>query len=310
MKPIQPSLLKKELIQNGSWAESQDYSELVLHIQNVCKDCPSIILGYSAHFDSKAYSTLIAEKITEWGINVFIPEFAVPLSAISHAIITRNMQLALYVEESSESEIILIPISTHGGLFDEQDLQTKFVIKKDKKGVIGSTDVLNSYVKHLAGFADPFIENGVSFKNLQIPFPELEALLKQNEQLHILFESDVNAISANISENGCLLKLDDNNKSISTDEIALRIANYLIKERYATGCVIGPANKIELFSQIDETIEVEGNRFDLSYQAGFSNLLLGWWPDSLIALQGSSCFGDGLLSAIYYIESLRTLKEY
>ena len=307
MKPIQPIIIRKPLIQDGNWTGVQEYSELVLHIQNVCKDCPSIILGYSAHFDAKAYSSLLAEKIIEWGINVFMPDFPVPLPAISHAIITRNMQLALYIEEFSDTEIILIPISTHGGLFDEQDLQTKFVAKIEKKGVIGSTDVLSSYVKHLAGFADPFIENGISFKNLQVPFPELDALLKKNEQLHILYESDINGASASISENGCLLKLFEENKSIDTNEIALRIANYLKKERYSTGCIIGPVDELEPFTRIDETFEVEGNRFDLIYHAGFSNLLLGWWPDSLISLQGSSCFGDGLLSAVYYIESLRTM---
>lgn len=307
MKPIYPSIIKKSLIQNGNWTDSADHSELVLHIKNVCADFPSIILGYSAHFDSKAYSNLIAEKITEWGINVFMPDFAVPLSAISHAIITRNMQLALYVEEASDSEIRLITISTHGGLFDEQDLQTKFPSSREKKGVIGSTDVLSSYVKHLSGFADPFIENGLSLKNIEIPFPELVDLLKNNEQLQILFENDINGLSAKINENGCLLRLEDNGRNLTTEDIALRIANYLKKERFTTGSIIVPKGNTESFQLIDETIEVEGNEFDLSYQAGFSDLFLGWWPDGLIALQGSSCFGDGILSAIYYIESLRTM---
>jgi hypothetical protein len=46
----------------------------------------------------------------------------------------------------------------------------------------------------------------------------------------------------------------------------------------------------------------------MSYHAGFSDLLVGWWNDGVLAHQGSSCFGDAILTAIYYLEAHRSKK--
>ena len=69
----------------------------------------------------------------------------------------------------------------------------------------------------------------------------------------------------------------------------------LKNERFSSGTIFVPKGKQSDFSSFGEIEEIEGNSFDLTYSAAFSDLLLGWWPDGMIAMQGSSCFGDGLL---------------
>ena len=307
MSPIYPIVIPKTQIANSSWASVEEFANIVLHIKNLCSNYPSILMAYSADFDAKVNATLIAEEIVNWGINVFMPDSPAPLSAISYAITTRAMPIGLYIEEvkGNDSSIRLIPISSHGGLFDNQDLKTAFVASSSKKGVIGSTDISSSYIKHLAGFADPYIEKGLSFSSFENPFKELNKAMSQNENLGILFEKDPKGPKAIIGSNGSLLKLEENGAPISTEQIAKRISKYLKEERYASGTLLVPSGKADGFEDYGEVSEIEGNDFDLIYSAGFSDLLLGWWPDGLISMQGSSCFGDGILAAIYYLESLR-----
>lgn len=306
MSPIYPITIPVNQICNSSWASATEYSNLVLHIKNLCSNYPSLIMACSADFDASVHAKLMAETIIEWGINVFMSDYPVPLAALSYAITTKSMPIGLYIEEVKEEESIrVIPISSHGGLFDNQDLNISSVAVSSKKGVIGSTDIANMYIKHLAGFADPFIENGLSFSLFTIPFKELARAMKKNENLKIIFEKDEKGPIASLSDNGCLLSIKNNDTEISTEEIAKKIAKYLKDERFTSGTILVPKSKQGNFSQFGEIEEIEGNSYDLSYSAAFSNLFLGWWENGLIAMQGSSCFGDGILAAIYYLESLR-----
>ncbi len=306
MSPIYPIVIPAAQVANSSWATAEEFASIVLHIKNLCSNFPSILMAYSADFEAKVNAVMLAEEIVNWGINVFIPDSPVPLAAISYAITTKAMPIGLYIEGVKNSDSVrLIPISSHGGLFDNQDLKTAFVASSSKKGVIGSTDISSSYIKHLAGFADPYIEKGLSFSSFENPFKELNKAMSQNENLGILFEKDPKGPKAVIGNNGSLLKLEENGAQISTEQIAKRISKYLKEERYASGTLLVPAGNSNGFGEFGEIAEIEGNDFDLIYSAGFSDLLLSWWPDGLIAMQGSSCFGDGLLAAIYYLESLR-----
>ncbi|MBR4329884.1 MAG: hypothetical protein IKP71_08510 [Candidatus Riflebacteria bacterium] len=306
MSPIYPIVIPAALVADSSWATAEEFASIVLHIKNLCSNYPSILMAYSADFEAKVNACLLAEEIVKWGINVFMPDSPAPIAAMSYAITTKAMPIGLYIEGVKNSDSVrLIPISSHGGLFDDQDLKTAFVAPSSKKAVIGSTDIISSYIKHLAGFADPYIEKGLSFSNIDIPFKELYKQMENNENLAILFERDAKGPKAVIGNNGCLLKLEENGESISTEQIAKRISKYLKEERYASGTLLVPAGKANGFNDYGEVAEIEGNDFDLIYSAGFSDLLLSWWPDGLIAMQGSSCFGDGLLAAIYYLESLR-----
>ncbi len=306
MSPIYPIVIPAAQVANSSWATAEEFASIVLHIKNLCSNFPSILMAYSADFEAKVNAVMLAEEIVNWGINVFMPDSPVPLAAISYAITTKAMPIGLYIEGVKNSDSVrLIPISSHGGLFDNQDLKTAFVASSSKKGVIGSTDISSSYIKHLAGFADPYIEKGLSFSSFENPFKELNKAMSQNENLGILFEKDPKGPKAVIGNNGSLLKLEENGAQISTEQIAKRISKYLKEERYASGTLLVPAGNSNGFGEFGEIAEIEGNDFDLIYSAGFSDLLLSWWPDGLIAMQGSSCFGDGLLAAIYYLESLR-----
>ena len=306
MSPIYPIVIPAAQVADSSWATAEEFANIVLHIKNLCSNFPSILMAYSADFEAKVNAVMLAEEIVKWGINVFMPDSPAPLAAISYVITTKAMPIGLYIEGVKNSDSVrLIPISSHGGLFDDQDLKTAFVASASKKGVIGSTDILSSYIKHLAGFADPYIEKGLSFSSFENPFKELNKAMSQNQNLGILFESNPNGPKAVLGNNGSLLKLEENGASISTEQIAKRISKYLKEERYASGTLLVPAGKANGFDDYGEVAEIEGNDFDLIYSAGFSDLLLGWWPDGLIAMQGSSCFGDGLLAAIYYLESLR-----
>ena len=308
MSPIYPITIPSNLINNSSWTTSNEYTDLVAHIKNLCSNYPSLIMACSADFDASVHARFIAETITEWGINVFMPDFPVPLAALSYAITTKSMPIGLYIEEvKDDSAIRIIPISSHGGLFDNQDLNTSSVTLNTKKGVIGSTDIGGMYVKHLAGFADPFIEKGLSFSSFNNPFKELSKIIENTENLKILFEKDPNGPVASLNDNGCFLSIKKNGEEISTEEIAKKIAKYLKEERFTSGTIFVPQGKQNAFSQFGEVEEIEGNSYDLTYAMAFSDLFIGWSEDGLIAMQGSSCFGDGLLAAIYYLESLRTI---
>lgn len=308
MSPIYPVIIPATKVVDSAWVAEKQYVDIVLHIKNLCADYPSILIGYSSDFEAKVHSNFIAETITEWGINVFMPEYPVPLAALSYALTTKAMPIGLYIEEDCDNSVRLIPISSHGGLFDEQDLKTSFIKENTKKGVIGSTDLSSIYIKHLAGFADPYIEKGLSFSNIEIPFKEILKKMELNENLSILFERDGKGPSAHLSSNGCLLKITENNSEVSTKDMAKRLAKFMKEERYSSGTLLVPSGSKSEFESFGEIVEVEGGSYDLSYSAAFSDLFLGWWPDGMIAMQGSSCFGDGILAAIYYLESLRSIK--
>lgn len=305
MSPIYPRNILKEQALNGSWETNENLQELVLHIKNICSTFPSLVMAYSADEDIAECSLSIARTITEWGINVFIPDYPVPVSALSYAITTRNMPIGLYIEKNDDY-VSIIPISTHGGLFNEMDLQGSYVEKAKKHGVIGSTELISGYVKHLGGFADPFIEEGISYSKLDIPFKELERSLRNNEHLKSLFEVNKDGPIAKLNNNGSHITISQKQLTLSTEELSIKLAEYLSKERFASGTILCPTSAIRNFEKYGEVKGIDGNVFDMNYSAGFSDLFLGMWPDKAIALQGSSCFGDGLLAALYYIEALRS----
>lgn len=306
MKPLYPIIISKKQLTDSTWLNDSEFASLILHIKNLCADYPSLLMAYSADFDSKSNAQIISETITNWGINVFMPDYAVPLSVISYAMTTKSMPIGLYIEEASQKDTVrIIPISTHGGLFDEQDLKTSYISESKKKGVVGSTDLSSLYIKHLAGFADPYIEKGLSFSSLNVPFVELFEAMKSNENLKILFERSSSDEVATINNNGCHLNIKKNSEQISTAKIAENIAKYLKNERFSSGTIYVPNGYEKDFNKYGEVVEFEGNDYDLSYTSAFSDLFLSFSNEGMLAFQGSSCLGDAFLAAIYYLESLR-----
>ena len=309
MKPIFPFLIPEEELKDESWTSNPVLAANICHIRNVCADFPSLLLGYSADSEAKIYSDFITSVITnKWGLNVFLQEDAVPLPALSYAITTRSMPIGLYIEKASDSErpsARVTLISTHGGLFNEKDLRAESVSKPSKPGVVGTTDILSSYVKQLVGFADPYIDDGVCFADLEVPFTALSKMLKAKDSLALINDRQIKGPVARLSNNGCYVDIYNNNEKITFDKLAYQLAKHLKEERLASGSIFVPKGKGEIFSALGDISEVEENESVMSYFAGFADLFIAWWPEKLIALQGSSCFGDGLLASIYYIESMR-----
>ncbi len=126
-------------------------------------------------------------------------------------------------------------------------------------------------------------------------------------ELAILFEPDPSGPEAIISPDGQALWLNDRKRgNIAATEIAAVITSYLVKERLASGTVVGPRELQLQVAEPPEFMTVSGSSFDMNYHAGFADLLVGWWDNGIIAHQGSSCFGDAVLTAIYYLEALRS----
>lgn len=307
MSALLPIEFKFEDVKNLKWTLESENLPFYYHVRNVCNTFPSLILGFSASPKSKQAAALLAESLLSVGINIFLPEHPTPMAALSRAIGTRGMPLALYLDMSGESDLCSVTaINNHGGPIDEKDIIDKTPEDNDRTGVVGQTELSKFYVNGLAELADPFIEEGIGFSEIICPFPDLLPLMKKHKSLSHLVQLDSSGPIAKISEDGQSLEIvQKDGKILETQYIVEQIGTYLHKERMAQGTIVGP-NEILDLSTIGDFIKVNDNSFEMSYRAGFSDLFLGWWENGIIAHQGNSCFGDAFLSAIYLIEAWRS----
>ena len=304
---LEPILFRLDEANELLWSEKPENREFFFHICNMCKNYPSIFLAYSASAMAMLKAGETAEGFSKLGINVFMPAEPVPLCAFSQAMTVRSAPLGLYLSTDDTRKLLkLTAISSHGGYFDSQDiLSEKPQIKKDKTGVIGQTEMLNGYVNNLINLSDKYIEKGDYFAKLDIPFPALQKMLSEKEAPEILLKRNVIGYSAEVSDDGQKLTIfDQNNNKLPTSQIASIILKYLLKERFASGTVIGPTPLPDQEITEENYIEVS-TVSDMAFNAGFTDLLLAWWHDGTIAHQGSSCFGDALLTAVYFLEAIR-----
>jgi hypothetical protein len=305
-----PICIEAEDAKSLKWSDMPENTLFFRHICKLCSTYPSVFLGYSASKGIKDIAQITAQGFTEIGVNVFMAPYAVPICAFSQAIALRNAPIGLYIsKDEKERGFFLTAITSNGGLFDLRDISNeKPNLNFTRTGVIGETNMTDAYIENLAGLADSGIEPGIGFKEIRIPFPHIDALIKTHKSAHILNASDKNGLTATIGDDGQQLTIKDANGAIvSTEEIASKIMTYLQKERFARGTIIGQTPLAN--QEIDEEnyIEVKDSIYSMHFFAASCDLLLGWWPNGVIAHQGSSCFGDGILSAIYYIEALRSL---
>lgn len=304
---LEPIVFRLDEANELLWSENADNREFFLHICNMCMNYPSIFLAYSASAMAMLKAGETAEGLSKLGINVFMPADPVPLCAFSQAMTVRNAPLGLYLSSDDTGKLLkLTAISSHGGYFDAQDIiKERPQLPKGKTGVIGQTEMLNGYVNNLINLSDSYIEKGDYFAKLDIPFQALQKKLAEKEAPEILLNRNVTGYSAEVSDDGQKLTIyDTNGNKLPTSQIASAILKYLLKERYASGTVIGPTPLNEQEITEDNYIEIS-SASDMAFSAGFSDLLLGWWHDGTISHQGSSCFGDALLTAVYFLESLR-----
>jgi hypothetical protein len=308
MRPLYPVKFSGPEAVSFKWAERPENKAFYHHLINVCQDFPSVLMAYSADSGAAETAAELSHSIIDSGINVFLPSEPVPICAFSQSIGARQVPIGLYLSAASETgSFTLAALTNHGGPIDEQDVLEAEPKKNDRSGVMGTTEYDRIYLNNLAGFADQFIEDGPGFKDLKIPFPTLEEKMKEIPELKILFERDPDGPEATISPDGQgIIIRQSSGKIITSEVLSEMIAKYLVKERHAAGSIVGPAGKVKPADINGEVVEVDGNLFDMNYQAGFSDLLIGWWQDGVIAHQGSSCFGDGILTALYYLEALRS----
>ena len=153
---LEPIVFRLDEANKLLWSEKQENREFFLHICNMCMNYPSIFLGYSASAMAMLKAGETAEGFSKLGINVFMPAEPIPLCAFSQAMTVRNSPLGLYLSSDDTGKLLkLIAISSHGGFFDKQDILTgKPLLPKDKKGVIGQTEMLNGYVNNLINLSD------------------------------------------------------------------------------------------------------------------------------------------------------------
>ena len=306
MSALQPIKFQTNLASNLKWASCSENLPMFYHIKNTCREFPSLILAFSASTMAKEIASIFAEGLLSIGINVFLPEEPSPIAALSQAIGVRGMPIALYLDIDPVSNLCIITaINNHGGPIDEKDILDSNPLQVERNAVVGQTELCKSFVSRLLELADPFLEDGIGFSKFITPFPKLNKQIAKQEKLKYLFAIDENGPVAEISNDGQKLKITKNNgEIIPTDLIVLEIGNYLISERMANGSIVGPSD-IEELTRTCDFVLAEDDAFEMSYHAGFSDLLLGWWNDGVIAHQGSSCFGDAFLSAIYLIEAWR-----
>lgn len=305
-----PICIEADSAESLKWSELPENMLFFRHICKLCSDYPSIFLAYSATKDVKDIAQITAHGFTELGINVFMAPYAVPICAFSQAVALRNAPIGIYLSKDDKHRgILLTAIASHGGLFDLRDVNNeKTTLNLSKTGVIGETNMTDAYIENLAGLADSGIEPGIGFKEIRIPFPHIDELIKTHKNAQILNVSDKNGLTATIGDDGQQLTITDTRGLIvSTEKIASSIMTYLQKERLARGTIIGQSPLLNQVIDEENYIEVKDSIYSLHFFAASCDLLLGWWPNGVIAHQGSSCFGDGILSAIYYIEAQRSI---
>jgi hypothetical protein len=311
MRPLYPAILTADEAVDLKWTKRTENIAFFRHLLKISQDFPSVLMAYAADAGLAQLAGEIGRSLLDLGINVFLPEEATPVCAFSQSISARQVPIGLYLSLNEETGYFnMMALTNHGGPIDENDLSEKEFPRSEKTGVLGTTDYNRVYIKNLAGFADPYIEDGACFKSFSAPFPGIIEELQNRPETAILFASDTDGYEAVVSNDGQGLQLrKPSGQHVSTSEMCEVIVNYLIKERLASGTIVGPAEHSLSAGQQCEVFPVEGSLYDMNYHAGFSDLLIGWWNNGIIAHQGSSCFGDGILTAIYYLEALRSLPK-
>jgi hypothetical protein len=306
-RPLYPAIFNADEAHELKWAQRPENESFYRHLLNISNEFPSILMAFSADDGLADIAIELGKSFIDKGINIFLPSEATPICAFSQSIGVRQVPLGLYLSIDKQKEMYsLAALTNHGGPLDEQDIIDKKPEENERHAVLGETEYDRIYLNNLSGFADQFIEDGAGFSEIQIPFAGLEQKLRRQKELGILFTPDKNGPKAIISNDGQGLKIVDNGKELADNVICDKIIDYLVKERRASGTVVGPAGLVEPADITGEIVEVDGDLYDMNYHAGFSDLLIGWWHGGIIAHQGSSCFGDGILTALYYLEALRS----
>ncbi len=304
MKPLKPAIFREGDLRPGGWAERESTRSLWSHLLDVGSRFPSLTIGWEARPGLSDIVERLAGMLTHAGINVFLATGPVPVAALSQALGQRMQPLGLYIGVTSGGDYSALAITTHGGPVLETDVREGIIARADRVGVMGTTDFLEPYVKRMGQLLDPMIENRVRLSSLSSPFDHLHKRMQPHPEFRPLFEYAETGPQAVISPDGQGVTVHDAaGEPIPTSRLVETLGAYLTRLRGAAGTLVGPRGTAELAAGISEFSEIEGDALDMSSQAGYVDLLLGWWETGIIAHQGHAPFGDAYLTLLYLLEA-------
>ena len=204
-----------------------------------------------------------------------------------------------------DPEFILFPLGNNGGPATGLDLPEMPSVPLEKPGVVGTTDITTTYLSGLKELLDPFPEAKPRAAEIQSPFDLIARRFGERPEYRILWERAENGPVAVISPDGQGLSfLIPPGENWTTREIAQTVGEYLTLVRRTNGTVVAPHGVQPLKLGEAQHISVVGDSLEMSCQAGYIDLLLGWWEPGIIAHQGNGPYGDAYLTLAYLLEAL------
>ncbi|MBF0545438.1 MAG: hypothetical protein HQM08_13440 [Candidatus Riflebacteria bacterium] len=310
MKPLkQCTYLGKQVDGENPFSPVEEGKKMVSYLLGIGRNFPSLLMGFSARKGARSIAWEIADYFTHIGLNVFISKGAVPISALSISLIKRNIPMGVYIDGDDSDAWHVLPLAAHGGPADPIENQNPTVFSLPFSGVIGETDLSDLYLKSIESLTDFRFHTDTLLSQFVFPFPEIQKKMLESDFWKKLFDPRQDSISATISDDGQIVGLiSTTGKKIPIEEVFLTLGKYLINVRGSWGTIIGPpgteilAQKLSIKKMI-EIQEIPNDPIELSYRAGFSDLLLGWCQPGYLVHQGHSPFGDGLLTLTYLFET-------
>jgi len=303
--PLRPAIFAADDLVPGVWASLPATRALWNHLLDVGSRFPSLTMGWAARPGLDILVGRLAEMLTKAGLNVFLATGPVPVAALAMSLGDRQQPLGLYIDETGDGRYSALALTTHGGPVLESDiLETSVPPRTGRVGVIGTTDFLEPYVKRMGQLLDPITEDRVRLSDLESPFTQLHLRMRPFPEYRLLFDHTPDGPRAVISPDGQALQLfGKDGAPVATRAIVATIGTYLTRLRGASGTLVGPRGTSELAAGIGDAAEIEGDALDMASQAGYTDLLLGWWEKGIVAHQGHAPFGDAYLTLLYLLES-------
>lgn len=307
MKPLHPLILAeggcRDYLSNPEAIRFRNY------ILGVISRFPSLTVAYSAHPGIRTPLKSVVESLLENGANVFVPDLPSPISALAQSLGKRNMPLGLYLDETAEGKYRLQTVAGHGGPAGMQDVPEFPPDPATRIGVMGSTEINESYINHLKGFLDQSIEGDIRLSKLETPFTDIAAVMSEKKNFFLVIERNANGPVARISPDGQSLKITfENGRELATADMVRTIGDYLTVVRSASGTVLGPKGNDDLNSRWGDHLNIEGGLIEMSYLAASRDLLLGWDEPGILAHQGNGAFGDAYLTLCYLLEAWNSVE--
>ncbi|HNW36760.1 MAG TPA: hypothetical protein PKM25_17610 [Candidatus Ozemobacteraceae bacterium] len=304
MKPLRPAIFRESDIRPDGWAENPSSRQLWNHLLDVGNRYPSLTVAWAARPGLANVAERLAGMLTRAGLNVFLATSPVPIAALAQSLGLRQQPIGLYIDETSDGAYSALALTTHGGPILEADTFAGTAYRSGRTGVVGTTDFLEPYVKQMGQLLDTMVEGDVRLSSLDSPFAQLNQRLVPNPEFRLLFEYSPDGPKAFISPDGQALSiLQHDGAALPTRDIVATIGGYLTKLRGAAGTLVGPQGTAELAAGIADFTEIEGDALEMSSQAGYIDLLLGWWENGIVAHQGHAPFGDAYLTLLYLLEA-------